>query len=100
MSSERGAILPSSCTMRSSCEIEECAPEAGATWQFPLHAWTIGMAIDAERDSASLERLPAKAGRLLFRLKVGLRLKPPEAAPAEEPAQGSVGAVILNPSSS
>ena len=33
-----------------------------------------------------IERLPAKAGRLLFRLKVGLRLKPPEAAPAEEPA--------------
>ena len=39
------------------------------------------------------ERLSAKADRLFFRLKVGLRLKPPEAAPAEEPAQGSVGAV-------
>jgi len=47
-----------------------------------------------------VEQLPAKAGRLQFRLKVGLRLKPPEAAPAEEPAQGSVGAVTLNPSSS
>ena len=30
-----------------------------------------------------VEQLPAKAGRLQFRLKVGLRLKPPEVAPAE-----------------
>jgi hypothetical protein len=29
------------------------------------------------------ERLSAKVDRLLFRLKVGSRLKPPEAAPAE-----------------
>ena len=51
-------------------------------------------------DTLAVERLSAKADRLRFRLKVGLRLKPPEAAPAAEPAQGSVGAVTLNPSSS
>ena len=38
---------------------------------------------DTEDMLSHLKTLSAKAGRLLFRLKVGLRLKPPEAVPAE-----------------
>ena len=45
-----------------------------------IRRWCDGVAVSPDD---TLKPLPAKAGRLLFRLKGGLRLKPPEAAPAE-----------------
>ena len=38
--------------------------------------------------------LPAKAGRLLFRLKVDLRLKPPEGLPAGSGLKATAGALL------
>ena len=38
--------------------------------------------------------LPAKAGRLLFRLKVDLRLKPTEGLPAGSGLKATAGALL------
>lgn len=46
------------------------------------------------------EQPPTESRWVGFRLKVGLRLKPPEGGPGLEPAQGSAAAVIWNPWSS